>query len=79
MPIMWNACILITVVSHSSLVVSKHGLYVGSLGLIPTAATTTRTAVGGDAEHISLNYWLAPPYQGVKLVPAKHRVGQHLC
>ena len=41
-------------VSHSSLVVSKHGLYVGSLGSIPTAVTT-RTA-GGDAEHLSLNH-----------------------
>ena len=61
---------LATWLSHSSLVVSKHGLYVGGLGSIPTAITT-RTAAGGDAEHVSLNHWLAPPYQGVKLVPAK--------
>ena len=59
-----------TCMSHSSLVVSKHGLYAGSPGSIPTAITT-RTAAGGDAEHVSLNHWLAPPYQGVKLVPAK--------
>ena len=52
-------------VSLSSVVVSKHGLYVGGLGSIPTAITTT--AAGGDAEHVSLNHWLAPPYQGVKL------------
>ena len=57
-------------VSHSSLVVSKHGLYVGSLGSIFTAVTS-RTAAGGDADHVSLDHWLAPPYQGVKLVPAK--------
>ena len=56
--------------SHSSLVVSKHGLYVGGLGSIPTAVTT-RTDAGGDAEHVSLSHWLVPPYQGVKLVPAK--------
>ena len=42
-------------VSHSSVVVSKHGLYVGSLGSIPTAITTM-TAAGGDAEHVSLNH-----------------------
>ena len=40
--------------SCGSLVVSKHGLYAGGLGSIPTAVTT-RTAAGGDAEHISLN------------------------
>ena len=40
-------------ISYSSLVVSKHGLYVGSPGSIPTAITT-RTATGGDAEHVSL-------------------------
>ena len=50
--------------------VSKHGLYVGSLGTIPTAVTTM-TAAGGDAEHVSLNHWLASPYQGVKLRLAK--------
>ena len=50
--------------------VSKHGLYMGSPGSIPTAVTT-RTAAGGDAKHVSLNHWLAPPYQGVKLVQAK--------
>ena len=41
--------------SCSSLVVSKHGLYAGGLGSIPTAVTT-RTAAGGDAEHVSLNH-----------------------
>ena len=41
--------------SCSSVVVSKHGLYVGSLGSIPTAVTTM-TAAGGDAEHVSLNH-----------------------
>ena len=35
--------------------VSKHDLYVGSLGSIPTAVTT-RTTAGGDAEHVSLNH-----------------------
>ena len=35
--------------------VSKHGLYAGSLGSIPPAITT-RTAAGGDAEHVSLNH-----------------------
>ena len=35
--------------------VRKHGLYVGSLGSFPTAITT-RTAAGGDAEHVSLNH-----------------------
>ena len=57
-------------VRHCGLAVSKHGLYVGGPGSIPNAITT-RTAAGGDAEHVSLNHWLAPPYQGVKLVPAK--------
>ena len=52
----------------SGLVVSKHGLYAGGLGLSPTSATTTRTAVGRDVEHVSLN-----------LIPAEHRVGQYLC
>ena len=37
------------------LVVRKHGLYVGSPGSIPTTVTT-RTAAGGDAEHVSLNH-----------------------
>ena len=41
--------------SRGSVVVSKHGLYVGSLGSIPTAVTTM-TAAGGDAEHVSLNH-----------------------
>ena len=41
--------------SHSGLVVSKHGLYAGSLGSIPTTITT-RTADGKDAEHVSLNH-----------------------
>ena len=40
---------------HGSVVVSKHGLYVGSPGSIPTAVTTM-TAAGGDAEHVSLNH-----------------------
>ena len=44
-----------TLVSRSSLVVSKHGLYAGGPGSIPTAITT-RTAAGGDAEHVSLNH-----------------------
>ena len=35
--------------------VSKHGFDVGGLGSIPTAITT-RTAAGGDAEHVSLNH-----------------------
>ena len=39
--------------SCSSLVVSKHGLYVGSLGSIPIAITTKAVA-GGDIEHVSL-------------------------
>ena len=47
--------ILYFCVSHSGLVVSKHGLQVGSLGSIHTTATTG-TAVGGDAEHVSLNH-----------------------
>ena len=54
----------------SSIVVSKHGLYAGSPGSIPTAVTTM-TAAGGDAKHVSLNHWLASPYQGVKLGLAK--------
>ena len=51
-------------VSCSSEVVSKHGLYVGGLGSIPTAITTM-TAAGGDAEHVSLNHWLAPVHTKV--------------
>ena len=39
----------------SGLVVSKHGLYVGGLGSIPTAITA-RTVAGGDAGHVSLNH-----------------------
>ena len=42
-------------VSCSSVVVSKHGLYAGGPGSIPTAVTTM-TAAGGDAEHVSLNH-----------------------
>ena len=42
-----------TLLSRSSLVVSKHGLYAGGPGSIPTAVTT-RT--GGDAEYVSLNH-----------------------
>ena len=56
--------------SHGSVVVSKHGLYVGGPGSIPTTVTTM-TATGGDAEHVSLNHSLASPYQGVKLGVAK--------
>ena len=41
--------------SHDSVVVSKHGLYVGGLGSIPTAVTTM-TEAAGDAEHVSLNH-----------------------
>ena len=65
--------IIITMVSSypcGSVVVSKHGLYAGSPGSIPTAVTTM-TAAGGDAEHVSFNHWLASPYQGVKLGLAK--------
>ena len=43
------------VVSRGSVVVSKHGLYVGGPGSIPIAVTTM-TAAGGDAEHVSLNH-----------------------
>ena len=42
-------------VSHGSVVVSKHGLNVGSLGSIPTAITTM-TSAGGDPKHVSLNH-----------------------
>ena len=42
-----------TYVGCGGLVVSKHGLYMGSLGLIPTAIVTG-TGTGGDAEHVSL-------------------------
>ena len=42
-------------VSHSSVVVSKHGLYAGGPGSTPTAVTTMTTA-GGDDEHVSLNH-----------------------
>ena len=42
-------------VSSSGLMVSKHSLYVGGQGSILTAITT-RTAAGGDAEHVSLNH-----------------------
>ena len=42
-------------VSHGGLVVSKHGLYAGGPGSIPTAITTM-TAAGGDAEHVFLNH-----------------------
>ena len=73
-----NFTLLLCNVSRSSLVVSKHGLYVGSPGSIPTGITT-RTAAGGDAEHVSLNHWLAPPYQGVKLVPAKCWEDRYRC
>ena len=41
--------------SHSGVVVSKHGLYVGGPGLIPIAVTTM-TAAGADAEHVTLNH-----------------------
>ena len=41
--------------SCGSVVVSKHGLYAGGPGSIPTAVTTM-TAAGGDAEHVSLNH-----------------------
>ena len=45
----------IEMLSRGSVVVSKHGLYVGSPGSIPTAVTTM-IAAGGDAEHVSLNH-----------------------
>ena len=57
-------------VSRGSVVVSKHGLYAGSPGSIPTAFTTM-TGAGGEAEYVSLNHRLVPPYQGVKLGLAK--------
>ena len=41
--------------SCSSVVDSKHGLYAGGPDSIPTAVTTM-IAVGGDAEHVSLNH-----------------------
>ena len=66
----WKLLFIIGLVSHGSVVVSKHGLYAGGLGSIPTAITTM-TAAGWDAEHVSLNHWPAPPYQGVKLGLAK--------
>ena len=49
-------------VSCGSVVVSKHGLYAGGPGSIPTAVATV-TAAGGDAEHVSLNHTLASPWQ----------------
>ena len=51
----WSYYRTIKLVHCSSLVVSKHGLYVGGPGSIPTAITT-RTAADGDAEHVSLNH-----------------------
>ena len=60
--VVWSGVSSITInvtmaptVSCSSVVVSKHCLYVGSPGSIPTAVTTM-TAAGGDAEHVSLNH-----------------------
>ena len=50
-----NLLVQLIKMSHSSLVVSKHGLYASGPGSIPTAVTT-RTAAGGDAEHVSLNH-----------------------
>ena len=50
-----DASLQLVELRHSGLVVSKHGLNVGSLGSIPTAVTI-RTAAGGDAEHIFLNH-----------------------
>ena len=44
-----------TVVSHGSVVVSKHGLYVGGPGSISTAIITM-IAAGGDAKHVLLNH-----------------------
>ena len=64
--------------NHSSIMVSRYHLHVGGLSLIPTAATTI-TSVCGNAEHASLNHRPAPPYQGVKLVPVKQRVGKDFC
>ena len=43
------------ILSCNSVVISKHGLYVGGLGSVPTAVTTM-TSAGGDAEHVSLNH-----------------------
>ena len=60
----------INLVSHGSVVVRKHGFCVGGWGSIPTTISTKST-ISGDAEHVSLNHRPPPPYQGVKLVPAK--------
>ena len=57
--------------SRSGLVVRKHGLYVGGPGWIPTAITT-RTAAGGDAEHVSLNHWLASTIPRCKIGTGKN-------
>ena len=46
---------MVCIVSCGGVVVSKHGLYVGGPGSIPTAITTM-TAASGDAEHVSLNH-----------------------
>ena len=42
------------IVSCSGVVASKHGLYAGGPGSIPTAIATMTAA--GDAEHVSLNH-----------------------
>ena len=59
----------------SSLVVSKHGLYAGSPGSIPTAVTT-RTAAGGDAEHVSLNSLTCSTIQRCKIGTSQMLGGQ---
>ena len=61
-----------------SKMVSKYCLHAGSPGLTLTTTTAiTITPAGGDVEHVSLNHRPASPYQGVKLLPVKHRVGDH--
>ena len=55
-PVYIYLCVyLYTFVNHGGVVVSKHGLYVGGPGSIPTAITTM-TAADGDVEHVSLNH-----------------------
>ena len=57
--------------------VSKHGLYAGSLGSIPTAITTM-TAAGGDAEHVSLKSLTCSTIPRCKIGTGKTQGGQVL-
>ena len=50
-----NCSSILGLVSQSSVVINKHGLYAGGPGSI-TTTVTTMTAAGGDAEHVSLNH-----------------------